>query len=219
LEDRGFIFSASSHTYVNVAATHGRQSSSSSSSHWSQPDSPATPPPSSVSELQNRIISLLKRQNILPRLHPHLRLVQLGARNDQECLNDLQTGITKCLVHPPEIFSLTLTDLENPSLLLCSETLSYFGSEYNNVLLGSKDEYLAPITLNLQSLPIEATGIVCGVSSKLVGGVMTGQMMGAVEMRYLSTARGATVIVDEADLERAVELLSEGEHGLQVIGL
>lgn len=87
------------------------------------------------------------------------------------------------------------------------------------MLLGSKEEYLIPITLDLEPLPLEATGIVCGVSSKLVGDTTTNRIMGTVEMRYLSTARGAAVIVDEADLERAVDLLSEGEGGLDITGL
>ena len=223
LEERGFAFSASSHAYVNIAASHGRNHSSSSlSNSFPSPESPITPPPSSVSELQNRTITLLRQRKILPRVHPRLKLLHLAARNDETDLGELQTGITSCLVHPPDFFSLTLTDLESPSLLICKDSLSHFGSGYNSILLGSKDEYLIPITLDLEPLPLEATGIVCGVSSKLVGDVgspRANRIMGAVEMRYLSTARGAVVIVTEVDLERAVELLSDGEGGLEMTGL
>ena len=92
---------------------------------------------------------------------------------------------------------------------------------------------LIPITLNLEPLPFEATGIVCGVAGKLVGegkgaggfagggegageSGRGGQVMRAVEMSYLSTARAGTVMVDERDLDRALELLNAGAFGLDV---
>lgn len=40
------------------------------------------------------------------------------------------------------------------------------------MLLGSKHDYLVPITLDLTKLPFEATGIVCGVAGRLVAGDM-----------------------------------------------
>ena len=127
-----------------------------------------------------------------------------GRSQNQEDL-ELQVGITKCLIHPSEFFSLTLTESEAPSLLLERNAISSFPADS---LLGVKDDVLVPITLNLEPLPLEATGIVCGVASKLVGGGCGG-VMSSVEMSYLSTARGAAVMVDERDLERATELLKE----------
>ena len=98
-----------------------------------------------------------------------------------------------------------------------------FGSD--DVLLGSKENYLVPIILDLEPLPFEATGIVCGVAGKLVGpggggGGGTGlhhSFNDAVEMNYLSTAKSGAIIVDENDLERAVEALRQGEFGLDVL--
>jgi hypothetical protein len=81
--------------------------------------------------------------------------------------------------------------------------------------LGSKEDYLIPISLNLTPLPIESTGIVCGVAGKLVGDG-SHQLIEPVEMSYLSTARTGTVMVDEKDLERAIEAMNAGEYGLQV---
>lgn len=120
----------------------------------------------------------------------------------------------KCFVYPPRFLSLTFTGSEAPSLLLEKSTLPHFGSD--DVLLGSKNDYLIPISLNLAPLPFEATGIVCGVAGKLVGDG-SGQMMEPVEMSYLSTARAGMVMVDERDLERAIEALNRGEFGLEVV--
>ena len=213
LEDRGFAFSPSSHAYINVAAHHRNSSFDSATSvgvNLHPTPSPNTPPPTSIVELQARTFTLLKRRNIFPRVHESIRLVQCAGRNQED--PDLQIGVTRCLVHPPQFFSLTLTESEAPSLLLDQNTLSHFGSCGESTLLGSKDDFLVPITLNLEPLPLEATGIVCGVASKLVGsGPDTGRMVAPVEMSYLSTVRGAAVMVDEHDLNKAVELLKEGE--------
>ena len=87
-----------------------------------------------------------------------------------------------------------------------------FGSD--NVLLGNKDAVLIPITLDLQPLPFEATGIVCGVAGKLAGGSETGPLLWPIEMSYLSTARAGTVMVDEKDIERAMAALEANNLGV-----
>ncbi|MCJ1380741.1 hypothetical protein MMC17_003850 [Xylographa soralifera] len=218
LEARGFAFEKSAEAYVNVAAHHRNASSTSSF----EVPLPITPPPATVSELQARTFALLRRRAIVPKVHRDIRLVQCAGRRDflgngLSAAQDLQLqiGLTRCIVHPPRFLSLTLTESEPPSLLLEKHSLPHFGGE--DVLLGSKDDFLIPITLNLEPLPFEATGIVCGVAGKLVGGASgAGQVMRPVEMSYLSTARAGTVMVDEMDLERAVELLNAGEFGLDV---
>ena len=80
----------------------------------------------------------------------------------------------------------------------------------DNVLLGSKEEFLIPITLNLESLPFEATGIVCGVADRLVDGP---GVLQPIEMSYLSTAKAGTVMVDEKDLHQAMEALRMNKNG------
>lgn len=98
---------------------------------------------------------------------------------------------------------------------MCKKAIVNFGPESEDILLGSKETYLASFLFDLSELSTEATGIVCGVSSKLVGGVV-GQMLDGVDMRYLSTYRGAAVIVEGEDLEKAIRLLREGDPGLEV---
>ncbi|MCJ1398959.1 hypothetical protein MMC11_002160 [Xylographa trunciseda] len=222
LEARGFVFEKSAEAYVNVAAHH--RNASSTSSFEVLP--PTTPPPTTVSELQARTFALLRRRAIVPHVHRDIRLVQCAGRRDSlggehspSSAPDLQLqiGLTRCIVHPPRFFSVTLTEAEPPSLLLERRSLRLFGGP--DVLLGSKHDVLIPITLNLEPLPFEATGIVCGVAGKLVGGRAdggAGRVLRPVEMSYLSTARAGTVMVDEEDLERAVELLNAGEFGLDV---
>lgn len=194
-------------------AAHQRNKSSTSSFGAA---SPTTPPPKTISELESRTFALLKRHMITPTVYSDIRLVQCAGRRDDPSNHPanelaLQLGLTKCLIHQPRFLSLTLTEDEPASLLLEKQHVAYFGSE--NVLFGSKDDYLTPITLDLEPLPFEATGIVCGVAGKLVVGGASGALLGPIEMSYLSTARAGTVMVDEKNLGRAMEALQVGQHG------
>ena len=119
--------------------------------------------------------------------------------------------------------SLTLTDNEPISVLLEHALLGHLGRS----LLGSRgdEDVLVPITLDLRDLPLEATGIVCGVAGRLAqrtaspmsedddspgGGDATAGAEQVAEISFLSTARAGTVIVKESELERAVRALEEG---------
>lgn len=122
----------------------------------------------------------------------------------------LQVGLTKCLVYQPRFLSLTLTSSEPASLLIDRNLVANFDSE--NVLLGNREDFLVPIMLDLESLPLEATGIVCGVADRLCGRSDSGVLMNAIEMSYLSTARTGTVMVEEKDLRQALEALRVEEY-------
>jgi ACT domain len=208
LQERGFFFEEHSDAYVTPS--HHRNVSSTSSS-FDVP--PGTPPPASVDELQKRTFTTLKKQNITPRVDPQIRLIQCAGRSPQDLPSSpgamehgLHLGLVKCLVEKPQFLSVTLTDTEPASLLLQKESVVHFDNE---VLLGSKEEILIPITFDLRELPLESTGIVCGVAGKLVGGSFgpLSPNLPPVEMSYLSTARAGTVMVGEAGLDRAIEAL------------
>ncbi|KAJ4346413.1 uncharacterized protein N0V89_010342 [Didymosphaeria variabile] len=226
LEERGFIFEDQTSSYVNPShPSHHSRKHSSPESFEVRP--PGTPPPATVSELQTRTFSTLKRRNIIPTVDSSLRLVHCAGRRDSaNGMNEgrnrssmtnaaddaLHLGLIKCLISPPypKFLSLTLTDTEPASLLLDHSLSQNFAPD---ILLGSKDDFLIPITLDLRDLPMESTGIICGVAGRLVGGT-TAQLRSPVEMSYLSTARAGTVMVAEDELERALGALRGAENGL-----
>ncbi|KAF1809691.1 hypothetical protein P152DRAFT_468318 [Eremomyces bilateralis CBS 781.70] len=204
---------------------------------------PGTPPPTSITELETRTFNLLTRHNIAPDAQTHLRLIQCAARREPPSSTvrssrpasgfaggsprsiptttptemTLQNALTRALIGPPRFLSITLTTSESPSVLMEKILLPLFDlPDGESALLGSKEDILIPVTLDLRTLPLESTGIVCGVAGKLVGGMAGGRVMeggpdpfgpGAVEMSYLSTARAGTVMVAEAELERAMGAL------------
>ncbi|CAZ86339.1 unnamed protein product [Tuber melanosporum] len=207
LQRRGFVFEKHTEAFV-TSPSHHRNSSSASSFNIAPP----SPPPTTVGELQIKTFETLRGQSIVPQVNKNTRLVLCAGRrsvNKGRGSDDrgLYLGLVKCLISKPQFLSVTLTDAEPASLLLEKEMLPIFGSD--NALLGSKEDVLIPILLDLRGLPVDSTGIVCGVAGKLVGGT-TGEILDrteAIEMSYLSTARAGTVIVAEDDLARAVAAL------------
>ncbi|KAF8468175.1 ACT domain-containing protein [Kalaharituber pfeilii] len=209
LEEQGFAFEKHSDAFV---VTHHRTASSASSTSV-----PSTPLPTTIEELEAKTFTTLKRQNVVPTVNIKIKLVlcagrrsvsRSGAAKDD---STIYLGLVKCLLNKPEFLSVTLTNHEPASLLLQQDMLTQFGS--SDVLLGSKGDVLIPIVLDLRGLPVESTGIVCGVAGRLVGrtgSAFLGDDSDSVEMSYLSTARAGTVMVAEEDIERAIAALSMG---------
>ena len=217
LEQRGFVFERDPATDVDMAGQlHEIPPNSSSSSEFRS--ALGDQPPSSAAELEGRTFKLLTVHGIAPEVNREIRLVHCAGRRGSPGRHlpqdsELRIGLMQCLIHQPRFLSLTLTQTESASLLLQHKALANFGSD--DILLGVKDVILIPIMLNLQSLPIEAPGIICGVAGKLKD-VPTGRVDRAMEMSYLSTARTGTVMVEERDLGKAVKALREGEFGFNV---
>jgi hypothetical protein len=210
LQQRGFVFEKYSDSFV-TPSTHHRHSSS-TSSIISNP--PLTPPPTTtLSDLENRTFDTLRKQNVVPQVNKTTKLIVCAGQRSSRKANggdgSLKLGLIRCLVSQPQFLSVTLTDTEPPSLLLQQDMLSMFDADAD-MLLGNKDDVLIPIILDLRGLPVESTGIVCGVAGRLVGGTkgICSGGDGAVEMSYLSTARAGTVMVAENDISRAVAALN-----------
>lgn len=123
-----------------------------------------------------------------------------------------------------KFLSVTITSGEPISVLLEHRLLGRLGDS----LLGAKseDDALIPITLDLRDLPLDATGIVCGVAGRLAqesvdmdqGLKVSPEMLGRtdpVEIAFLSTVRAGTVIVRASQLEKALEAL---EIGMKRVG-
>jgi hypothetical protein len=126
------------------------------------------------------------------------------------------------VVKPPSsaasFLSITMTANDPISIFLEARLLERLGGN----LLGNKsldsEDVLVPISFDLQALPMEATGIVCGVAGCLAAGE-TGREreLGPVaepdsnlDITFLSTAKAGIVLVKECDLERAMQALRFG---------
>jgi len=226
LLQRGFVFEESDSSFVtptNISPGHSRIPSTSSAP-------PPSPPPSNVAELQIKTFRQLKTRHVIPFVEPGLVLVQCSGKDPlsssayphsrrssssappsalDELNSRLYLGLISSLLLPPRFLSLTLTADDAPSLLLDKQLLPAFGDS----IAGDTEGELIPVFLDLVDLPLESTGIVCGVAGKVVdemrrdgvgGGIEVG---GAEELSYLSTARAGAVILSSEGAQRALETL------------
>lgn len=215
-------FELSDNSFVNPSA-YGHKRGPSRGSSTSPPN---TPPPSNVAELQTRTFSLLKKRDVAPYIEEGLELVhcsgremsQLSQFNHRPAMSrqathngrrpswadnvdtKLYTCIISALVSQPRFISITLAQDDPPSLLLDKTLLDVFGDS----LVGDTEGCLIPIFLDLDNLPFESTGIVCGVAGRLVQDM---QMAASFELSYLSTARAGAVILSEEQSVRALGIL------------
>ncbi|KAF2768757.1 hypothetical protein EJ03DRAFT_114661 [Teratosphaeria nubilosa] len=229
LEARGFVFEADDNGQnghmKNPASPilHPHQRNSSVASFdWSP--TPTTPPPGSPSGLQVKTFQKLNAHNVLPHVDRSIELVTCAGIKETTTSSSannftegkLQLGLIKCLTSfpPPKFLSITLTDFESASLTLEKRLLSLFYHDGEDLLLGKDGPEQVPITFDLEALPTESTGIVCGVASKLIDG-MKGKIGSQVfNMSYLSTARAGHAVVYEDELDDALEALK----GLEMNG-
>lgn len=189
LEKRGFQFEISTETFANPNSHHAQFSrcfSPEPSTTSSLASPPSTPPPSTLNELQTRTFSSLRKNCIVPTVDRSLRLVQCAAHrrytSTASSISILRDALTTTLiVDEPRFLSLTLAAADPAASLLLEQRLlpRFFPSSFSNdddgsgeedetgLLLGAKEDVLVPITLDLRNLPLEATGIVCGVASRL----------------------------------------------------
>ena len=223
LEDRGFVFEAIANGEAGhmanpsspILKTRHRNGSSASSIDF--PIMSGTPPPTTVPELQTKTFKLLKRHRISPQVDPDIELVTCAGIKEHSistsasnfCEGKLQLGITKLLtlVPAPRFFSLTLTDSESASLTMEKHLSNHFCDGGEDLLLGKDGPEQIPIMFDLADLPLESTGIVCGVASKLFDGMKHRIGHELFNMSYLSTARAGHVIVYRDELEDTMEAL------------
>ncbi|KAI9729679.1 MAG: hypothetical protein M1818_008432 [Claussenomyces sp. TS43310] len=227
LISRGFEFSESDSAYVApTAISHTRGSSS-----ISQP--PSTPPPSNIAELQVRTFNQLRKRNVIPFIVPGLQLVQCsgkelgpgddyasrplsnghgGTSSNTTCRHwldridpRLYIGLTSAFIQRPRFLSLTLSKDDAPSLLVDKALLPIFGDS----IAGDTEGRMLPIFLDLSNLPLESTGIVCGVAGKLVDDmrIENAEDKHGSGLSYLSTARAGAVILSAEGSARALEVL------------
>lgn len=197
------------------------------SSSMPPPNTPPTPTPppttTTISDLQLKTFQILARNHISPSVDTTLQLITCAGLKDSTpgsstsnfTQGKLDVGIAKCLTTtqpwPPKFFSLTLTDSESASFTLEKRLLANFPNRGQDILLGTLSPEQIPITLDLQTLPVESTGIVCGVSSRLTEGMKGRLGREMFNMSYLSTSRAGHVIVYEDELEDAMDALRGAE--------
>lgn len=164
-------------------------------------DSPGSPR-ETITELEDNTLKLFRDAQIMPKIDKKVRLLLTGARPGQvhHSINKAARCISSGEV--PEYFAITRTSLNEISLILpgSARRRSAMGFDYTRII-GSALDTIVPISLDLTKLPLDATGIVAGLASRLFTSIKSvPEATGTFEMSYLSMARSAILMIPRENL-------------------
>lgn len=202
--------------------------------------SPPRTPTASLNEMQARTFDVLRREHVRPRIPEGLELVQCAGKQLNGTLSPefssarrgsagarrmhpqhqpswadkvdpkLYVAVASALAAQPAFLSITMAQDDPPALLMDKRLSGVFGDAVVGDNTG--DNVYVPLLLDLQALPYEATGIVCGVARRLVEETQFAVPPpsgddAAAQLSYLSTARAGAVILGSSQAARALEVL------------
>lgn len=151
-----------------------------------------------------------KRFNISPIVNKNVRLLLTGARSGETSNTISKTmKILSSFDLIPDYFAITRTSLNEISLILpkSSKIRSSLGFTAKNII-GSTQDVIIPITIDFSKLPINSTGIVSGVASKLLYGLWESNDETLLEMSYLSMAQSGIIMIPEENLKIVEDIIS-----------
>lgn len=142
--------------------------------------------------------------DIRPKISSSVKLVLTGARSTDNRVILEKTILALASNSPngdnfPKFFSITKTLQDEILLLLPKNFGKYFGFQKRN-LVGSLDELMIPINIDLFKLPIDSKGIVSGIAKKVIKKF---DLIGDenCEMSYLSMGRSSIVMIPIENLD------------------
>ena len=160
------------------------------------------------------ISSFVENGTIIPCINSNVKLLLTGSRSGKVIDSIMKTSKIVSDRKLPEYFCITRTSFNEVSLILprSSRKRSLMGFHSKNII-GSVQDIIIPITIDLQKLPLDSTGIVAGLSSKLLEGVKANtNLYDTFEMSYLSMARSAIMMIPEENLEQVAHILNSFKH-------
>lgn len=159
-------------------------------------NSPDTPG-ESANDLENNTLKLFQEAHIKPKIEKKVRLLLTGARPGEVKHSIVKAAQCISAGNVPDYFAITRTSLNEISLILpgSSRKRSAMGFDYRSII-GSALDTIIPISIDLTNLPLDATGIVAGLASRILTGIKSiPEAMDTFEMSYLSMARSALLMI------------------------
>lgn len=167
-------------------------------------DEPASPVTSSNSELELSTLKLFKQANIQPKIDRKVRLLLTGARPGEVKHSILKAAQCIASDSVPNYFAITRTSLNEVSLIVpgSARKRALMGFDFKSII-GSALDIIVPIIVDLSKLPLDSTGIVAGLASRIISSTTKMPEAGSslFEMNYLSMARAGIIMIPEENLE------------------
>ncbi|KAK6455290.1 ACT domain-containing protein [Scheffersomyces xylosifermentans] len=164
--------------------------------------------------LEEKTFKLFSERNIKPVINGKVKLLLTGARAGEvnntilKCAKIL-SGISNTI---SEYFAITRTSINEVSLILpkSSRRRGRMGFDSKNII-GSTQDIIIPISIDFSKLPLDSTGIVAGVASKLVNGVKH-YNDSLFEMNYFSMARSGIIMIPQENVEIISDVLNNIDY-------
>lgn len=166
------------------------------------------PVEASVNELELNTLKLFKQANIQPKIIRKVKLLLTGARPGDVKYSILKAAECVALEIIPDYFAITRTSLNEISLILpgSARKRAAMGFDYKRII-GSALDFIIPITVDLSKLPLDSTGIVAGLASRIISSTNEEEQSGPFEMNYLSMARAGIIMIPEENLSFVAQVL------------
>lgn len=174
-------------------------------------ESPSTPdsPSETISDLEFKTEKLFQHANITPHIDKDVRLLIIGARS-----GEIENSITKtarCIASGkvPGYFAITRTSVNEISLILPGSSRKRMAMGFDSrTITGSALDTVVPICIDLTKLPLDSTGIVAGLASRLHSSIKSvPEQMYSFEMSYLSMARSAILMIPYENLRIVSDMI------------
>ncbi|ODV78023.1 uncharacterized protein CANTADRAFT_7487 [Suhomyces tanzawaensis NRRL Y-17324] len=165
-----------------------------------------TPKPEVVEspDLETATFRLFENANIKPVINQDVKLLLTGARSGEVNATILKAAkVLTSTEFIPSYFAITRTSINEVSLILpkSSKKRSRMGFDSKSII-GSAQDIIIPITIDFQKLPLDSTGIVAGVASRLINGFTQYKDEDYVfEMNYLSMAKLGIIMIPEENVK------------------
>lgn len=163
-------------------------------------------------DLATRAFQVFHEVGVKPKLNKLVRLLLTGARLGQVQNSILKTSkVLLCSKSIPCYFAVTRTAANEISLILpkLNRERAAMGFNADNII-GLTQDTIVPITIDFAKMPLDCTGIVAGVASKLFNGIVKGNHEDHLyEMSYLSMATSGLIMIPRENVKLINRILNE----------
>ncbi|KAK6200948.1 ACT domain-containing protein [Scheffersomyces amazonensis] len=169
---------------------------------------------------ENKTFKLFKDSNIKPIVNRNVKLLLTGARAGEVNNTILKTAkILSSFNSIPDYYAITRTSINEVSLILpkSSKKRLSMGFDSKNII-GSTQDIIIPITIDFSKLPLDSTGIVAGVASKLINGLKK-YNDSTIEMNYFSMARSGMIMIPKENIDVISEILNNIDYDIPIDSL
>jgi hypothetical protein len=162
--------------------------------------------------LEDKTFSLFQEARIKPAIHSDMKLLLTGARSGEVNSTIMKTAkILTSASTIPAYFAITRTSINEVSLILpkSSKKRRLMGFDVKNII-GSTQDVIIPISIDFHKLPLDCTGLVAGVASKLLNGIkQLSSEENLFEMNYFSMARSGIIMIPQENVEIVGKVLDD----------